>query len=166
VSGEFLISFSIFHGISACNVRSLFCPVSVRVENGDTRIEDIKYCNLRRKSSVKKTTVYIVYLRGLQVLCNGRFLMTKWRGECWKVSGCALRGSEVRLACNKVGKKGSRTKWKRKARLWFLTCSNDVSRPLWVHTCRNFNLVNKQLFHFHSFYSKPLLCWLVFDKNF
>jgi hypothetical protein len=32
----------------------------LRVENGDTRIEDIKYCNLRRKSNIKKEN-YLVY---------------------------------------------------------------------------------------------------------
>ena len=80
------------------------------MENGDTRIGDIKYCNLRRKSSIKTTTLCIVYLRGLRVLCNGRFLMTKRRGECGKVSVCALRGSEVKLASNKVRKKGNRAK--------------------------------------------------------
>lgn len=106
VPGEILIFFNTFQSISVCNVRSQFCDLLVHVENGDTGIGDIKYCNLRRKSSIKTTTVCIVYLRGLQVLCNGRFLMKKWRRECGKVSVCALRGSEVKSACNKVRKKG------------------------------------------------------------
>jgi len=144
-----------------CNVRRPFCAFLVHVENGGTRIGDIKYCNLRRKSSIKTTTVCIVYLRGLQVLCNGRFLMTKWRGERGKVSVCALRGSEVKLACNKIRKKGEIGPSKRYEQDCSFSHVSTMSAALFESVQVAFNLVNKNRLLFLLLKTAPL-CWVAF----